>query len=332
MGRVIRAHHKEAGSIFKSHTHHRKGPVRFCSLDFGERNGYLKGVVTEIIHDPGRGAPLARVTFRHHFRYKHQNELFVAAEGMHTGQFLYCRKKANLMVGNVMPLRSIREGVVNAPFYQNRSLLNNARELAAKKEITALEELSQTEGENFMSLWSSSKTFRADYERRILSSLDMRQLSRDGRTRNSDEKLLVPPVQAPVQAPASAEPETISRLSTKRPKEESKPEPMPVLIKKVPKEETNKLLESETATKGGEFENKENISKPEKLQETSKADVVDATKWKEMKREEEIAKAKVALERKKKQAEKSAAKAAIRVQKEAEKKLKESILSISHLY
>ena len=24
--------------------HHRKGPARFCSLDFGKRNGYLKGV------------------------------------------------------------------------------------------------------------------------------------------------------------------------------------------------------------------------------------------------------------------------------------------------
>ncbi|KAK4771907.1 hypothetical protein SAY86_013682 [Trapa natans] len=54
MGRVIRAQRKGAGSVFKSHTHHRKGPARFRSLDFGERNGYLKGVVTEIVHDPGR--------------------------------------------------------------------------------------------------------------------------------------------------------------------------------------------------------------------------------------------------------------------------------------
>ncbi|GMY17936.1 60S ribosomal protein L8-3 [Fagus crenata] len=46
----------------------------------GERNGYLKGVVMEIIHDPGRSAPLAKVTFQHPFRYKKQNELFVAAE------------------------------------------------------------------------------------------------------------------------------------------------------------------------------------------------------------------------------------------------------------
>ncbi|XP_052481253.1 60S ribosomal protein L8-3-like [Gossypium raimondii] len=81
-------------------------------LDFGERNDYLKGVVTDVIHDPGRGAPLARAVFRHPFRYKKQKELFVAAEGMYTGQFVYCGKKANLMVENVLPLRSIPEGAI----------------------------------------------------------------------------------------------------------------------------------------------------------------------------------------------------------------------------
>jgi len=112
MGRVIRAQRKGAGSVFTSHTHHRKGPARFRSLDYGERNGYIRGIVTDVIHDPGRGAPLCKVTFRHAFRYRHQKELFVAAEGMYTGQFVYCGKKANLTVGNVLPLRSIPEGAV----------------------------------------------------------------------------------------------------------------------------------------------------------------------------------------------------------------------------
>ncbi|KAA8524543.1 hypothetical protein F0562_010966 [Nyssa sinensis] len=85
MGRIIRAQRKGAISVFNSHTHYRKGPARFWSLDFGERNGYLKGVITKIVHDSGRGAPLVRVTFRHPFRYKHQKELFIAAEGMYIG-------------------------------------------------------------------------------------------------------------------------------------------------------------------------------------------------------------------------------------------------------
>ena len=34
----------EATAHTAGHNHHRKGPAQFCSLDFGERNGYLKGV------------------------------------------------------------------------------------------------------------------------------------------------------------------------------------------------------------------------------------------------------------------------------------------------
>jgi len=49
----------------------------------------------DLIHDPGRGAPLAKVVFRDPYRYKQRVELFIAAEGMHTGQFLYCGKKGS---------------------------------------------------------------------------------------------------------------------------------------------------------------------------------------------------------------------------------------------
>lgn len=39
---------------FKAHTHLNKAPARFRALDFAERNGYIRGVVKEIIHDAGR--------------------------------------------------------------------------------------------------------------------------------------------------------------------------------------------------------------------------------------------------------------------------------------
>ncbi|CAI8592724.1 unnamed protein product [Vicia faba] len=110
--RVIRVQRKGAGSIFKSHTHNRKGPSRSRSLDFGERNDYRKGVITDIIHDPGHGAPLSMVTFRHPFRYKKQNELFVVAEVLYTEKVIYCGKKATLVVSNVLPVRSIPEGAL----------------------------------------------------------------------------------------------------------------------------------------------------------------------------------------------------------------------------
>jgi ribosomal protein L2 len=54
---------------------------------------YIKGVVRDIIHDAGRGAPLAKVVFRDTYRYKQRVEYFVAVEGMYTGQFVYCGSK-----------------------------------------------------------------------------------------------------------------------------------------------------------------------------------------------------------------------------------------------
>ncbi|KAJ9587524.1 hypothetical protein L9F63_028222, partial [Diploptera punctata] len=71
-----------------------------------------KGVVKDIIHDPGRGAPLAVVHFRDPYRFKTRKELFIAPEGMYTGQFVYCGKKANLQIGNVMPVGTMPEGTI----------------------------------------------------------------------------------------------------------------------------------------------------------------------------------------------------------------------------
>ncbi|XP_053205042.1 60S ribosomal protein L8 [Panonychus citri] len=112
MGRVIRAQRKGAGSVFKSHTKHRKGAPKLRSIDFSERRGYIKGVVKEIIHDPGRGAPLAVVDFKDPYKYKRRKELFIAVEGMHTGQYVYCGRRAVLQIGNVLPVGEMPEGTV----------------------------------------------------------------------------------------------------------------------------------------------------------------------------------------------------------------------------
>jgi len=112
MGRVIRGQRKGAGGIFKAHTHHRKGAAKLRTLDYAERHGYMRGLVKEIIHDPGRGAPLAVVEFRHPYKFKRVKENFIASEGMYTGQFVYCGKKAVLTVGNVLPLSEMPEGTI----------------------------------------------------------------------------------------------------------------------------------------------------------------------------------------------------------------------------
>lgn len=110
MGRRIRSQRKGRGSVFKSHNKHRKGPAKLRPVDYAERHGYIRGVVKDIIHDPGRGAPLAVVSFRNQYKYKRDQQLFVAAEGVHTGQFIYCGRKANLGVGNVLPVGELPEG------------------------------------------------------------------------------------------------------------------------------------------------------------------------------------------------------------------------------
>lgn len=112
MGKVIRSQRKGKGSVFKSHTKRRKGAAKLRAIDYAERHGYIKGVIRDIIHDPGRGAPLARVVFRDAYHYKLRKETFIATEGMYTGQFVYCGKKATLSVGNALPLGAMPEGTI----------------------------------------------------------------------------------------------------------------------------------------------------------------------------------------------------------------------------
>jgi large subunit ribosomal protein L8e len=141
MGKVIRGCRKGKGSVFKSHTTGRKGAVSMKKADYAERHGYVKGVVKEILHDPGRGAPIAKVQFKDSYRFKKINTIIVAPEGLHTGQFIYAGKKGNssirltslyktvtthhestieyisflvadLAIGNILPVGEIPEGTV----------------------------------------------------------------------------------------------------------------------------------------------------------------------------------------------------------------------------
>jgi len=112
MGKYVQAQRKGKSTIFKAHTRTRKGSTKLRVLDYSERNGYVRGVIKEIIHDPGRGAPMAKIQFPNAYRFKRDNEMWVACEGMYTGQFIYCGKKASLTCGNILPLRSVPEGTV----------------------------------------------------------------------------------------------------------------------------------------------------------------------------------------------------------------------------
>jgi len=114
MGRCIRAQRHGGSRVFAAHTHKRVAPAKFRTLDFAERQGYVKGVIKDIVHDSGRGAPLAKVQFRDVYKYKLRTEYFVAVEGMYTGMFVYAGQKAALQVGNILPVNSMPEGTIIA--------------------------------------------------------------------------------------------------------------------------------------------------------------------------------------------------------------------------
>lgn len=82
----------------------------YRTLDFSERHGYVRGVVKSIVHDPGRGAPLAKIEFRNPYKYGSNTEYFLAAEGTYSGQYIFCGYKAGVAVGNVLPISRIPEG------------------------------------------------------------------------------------------------------------------------------------------------------------------------------------------------------------------------------
>nr|KJB61861.1 hypothetical protein B456_009G386800 [Gossypium raimondii] len=152
----------------------------------------------------------------------------------------------------------------NSHFYQSRTIVHNAKLLAAQKDIKALEELSIVEVEKFMALWNGNKFFRDDYEKRILPSLDNRLLSRDGRIRNPDEKPLVAP-----------------RNHVRQPKEEAKsgPQPDTKLAKKAPKDAETIAMESNPLSDISVVA--EEILVSGKLQKNKE---VDAAKLKELER------------------------------------------------
>lgn len=179
-----------------------------------------------------------------------------------------------------------------------------------------------------MTRWSSDRAFRDDYERRILVSLDNRQLSRDGRIRNPNEKrIVVEP------APATRSERPASGVILSQEKDVNKLPSSSENIVSSSRTHGDELKKSTNVDTGKKTSNKEVIGKvgedePSLEFTKPKEKEIDPAKLKELKREEEIAKAKLAMERKKKLAEKAAAKAAARAEKEAEKKLKVSTVSM----
>ncbi|MEN2999582.1 MAG: 50S ribosomal protein L2 [Acidilobaceae archaeon] len=102
MGKSLIQQRAGRGNInFRSPGHVHPGPARYPPLSQETK----KGEVKELLHDPGRYVPLARVRLEDGTEF-----LTVAAEGVRVGQSVEVGPQAKAEVGNIAPLGSIPEG------------------------------------------------------------------------------------------------------------------------------------------------------------------------------------------------------------------------------
>jgi len=108
MGKRIRVQRRGRGSsTFRASSHKRVAPAQYPPMSKEGREGVIQGQISEILHEPGRGSPLASVRLE-------TGEVFhtVVPEGVYEGQPTQLGSKASIDIGNVLPLGSIPEGTM----------------------------------------------------------------------------------------------------------------------------------------------------------------------------------------------------------------------------
>jgi len=110
MGKRIRVQRRgRGGSTFRASTHKRVAPAKY-PLTMGTKEYFettVKGVIEELVHDPGRGGPLALIKFENR-----ETCYTVVPEGVYLGQQIQAGGKASVEVGNILPIGRIPEGTV----------------------------------------------------------------------------------------------------------------------------------------------------------------------------------------------------------------------------
>ena len=105
MGKKIRVQRRgRGGPTFRAPTHKRVKPSRY-SIPKTIENVYARGTVQELLHEPGRGAPLARTQFE-----AGRDMYTVAPEGIAIGQEVQIGNAAEPAVGNILPLGQTAPG------------------------------------------------------------------------------------------------------------------------------------------------------------------------------------------------------------------------------
>jgi len=102
MGKRLRQQRQGKGSpTYRSPSHIHPGPARYPP----PTSETVKARVIELLHDPGRYTPLARVVTENGLEF-----LMPAAEGMYVGQVIEMGPQARPEPGNILPVGMIPEG------------------------------------------------------------------------------------------------------------------------------------------------------------------------------------------------------------------------------
>ncbi len=106
MGKRIRVQRRGRGSkTFQASTHKRVNPSRYIMWQRETLEGVIKGQVQQLVHDPGRGSPLALIKLEGgEFYYS------IVPEGVYEGQDIEIGAGASIKVGNVVPIGRVPEG------------------------------------------------------------------------------------------------------------------------------------------------------------------------------------------------------------------------------
>jgi large subunit ribosomal protein L2 len=108
MGKRIRVQRRgRGGPTFQASTQRRIAPAKYSPRGDTPPSGVVEGVIERLLHEPGRGSPLARVKLETG-RACH----FVAPEGLWEGQRIQVGPQAPLEIGNVLPLGNVVEGTM----------------------------------------------------------------------------------------------------------------------------------------------------------------------------------------------------------------------------
>ncbi|WFO75795.1 50S ribosomal protein L2 [Desulfurococcaceae archaeon MEX13E-LK6-19] len=103
MGKRILVQRMGRGSpTFRNRGHLRVGPARYPSIPPGTT---LRGRVVDLLHDPGRWVPLAKVVLENGEEF-----LMPAVEGMYVNQVIAIGPEAEISNGNILPVGVIPEG------------------------------------------------------------------------------------------------------------------------------------------------------------------------------------------------------------------------------